>query len=212
MQKLNEIRNRAEAIKANLNQIENLKGGNMKVAVSSTGPGLDSQVDPRFGRCQYFIIIDPDTMEFESIENPNVMASGGAGISTAQMIVSKGVKVVLTGNSGPNAYQVLSQAGIQIITGVTGLVRDAIQDFKAVKLKANPQPSVAAHSGMGMGMGRGMGRGMKKGMMGMVPPQVDPSQSPSKEEEIVMLKNQVNVMKQQLDEILRRMDELEKKD
>jgi predicted Fe-Mo cluster-binding NifX family protein len=184
----------------------------MKIAVSSTGPGLDSQVDPRFGRCQYFIIIDPDTMEFESLENSNVMASGGAGISAAQMIAGKGVKIVLTGNCGPNAYQVFSQAGIQIITGVTGVVRDVIQNFKDRKLQATPQPSVAAHFGMGMGMGRGMGRGMKKGMMGMVPPQVDPYQSPSKEEEIVMLKNQVNVIKQQLDEILRRMDKLEKKD
>jgi predicted Fe-Mo cluster-binding NifX family protein len=187
-----------------------LKGGNMKLAVSSTGPGLDSQVDPRFGRCQYFIIIDPDTMEFESLENPNVMASGGAGISTAEMIAGKGVKVVLTGNCGPNAYQVLSQAGIQIITGVTGVVRDAIQNFKAGELRASPQPSVAAHFGTGMGMGRGMGRG--RGMTKMGPmPQVT-QVSLSREEEIAMLKNQAKELKQQLHEKLRRIDELEKKD
>jgi predicted Fe-Mo cluster-binding NifX family protein len=185
-----------------------LKGGNMKLAVSSTGPGLDSQVDPRFGRCQYFIIIDPDTMEFESLENPNVMASGGAGISTAQMIVDKGVKGVLTGNCGPNAYQVLSQAGIQIITGVTGVIRDAIQNFKTGKLQAAPQPSVAAHFGMGMGMGCGMGRGMKR--MGPIPQETVAPQS--REEEITMLRNQAKEMKQQLDEILCRIEELEKKD
>jgi len=182
----------------------------MKVAVSSTGPGLDSPVDPRFGRCKYFIIADSDTMEFESTENPNVMASGGAGISTAQMIASKGVKVVLTGNCGPNAYQVLSQAGIQIIIGVTGLVRDAIQDFKAGKLQSASQPSVTANFGMGMGMGRGMGRRMAR--MGPTPPQSTPAQPLSKEEKIDMLKNQAKAMKQQLDEILRRIDELEKKE
>jgi predicted Fe-Mo cluster-binding NifX family protein len=182
----------------------------MKLAVSSTGPGLDSQVDPRFGRCQYFIIIDPETMEFESLENSNVMASGGAGISTAQMIAGKGVKIVLTGNCGPNAYQVLSQAGIQIITGVTGAVRDAIQNFKDRKLQATPQPSVAAHFGMGMGMGRG--RGMGRGMMRMGPIPQETGAPQSREEEITMLKNQAKEMKQQLDEILRRVDELEKKD
>jgi predicted Fe-Mo cluster-binding NifX family protein len=182
----------------------------MKLAVSSTGPGLDSQVDPRFGRCQYFIIIDPDTMEFESLENPNIMASGGAGISTAQMIAGKGVKVVLTGNCGPNAYQVLSQAGIQIITGVTGVVRDAIQNFKAGKLRASPQPSVAAHFGTGIGMGRGMGRGRGMTRMGSMPQVTQVSLS--REEEIAMLKNQARELKQQLDEILRRIDELEKKD
>jgi len=181
----------------------------MKIAVSSTGPRLDSPVDPRFGRCKYFIIIDADTMEFEGLENPNVMSSGGAGISTAQMIAAKGVKVVITGNCGPNAYEVLFQAGIQLITGVTGLVRDAIQDFKAGKLQSTPQPSVAAHFGMGKGMGRGMGRGMAR--MGPMPPQSTQS-SLNKKGEIDVLKNQAKEMKQQLEEILRRIEELEKKD
>ena len=63
----------------------------MKIAVSATGPGLDAQVDPRFGRCQYFVVIDPDNMEFESIENSSARASGGAGISVAQTIAGKGV-------------------------------------------------------------------------------------------------------------------------
>jgi hypothetical protein len=122
------------------------------------------------------------------------------------MIAGKGVKVVLTGNCGPNAYQVLSQAGIQIITGVTGVVRDAIQNFKAGKLRASPQPSVAAHFGTGMGCG--MGRGMTR--MG---PMAQVTQVPlSREEEIAMLRNQAKELKQQLDEKLRRIDELEKKE
>ena len=62
----------------------------MRIAISATGPDLDDQVDPRFGRCQYFVIVDPDSMQFESVENSSAMASGGAGISAAQMIIGKG--------------------------------------------------------------------------------------------------------------------------
>ncbi|GAI98203.1 unnamed protein product, partial [marine sediment metagenome] len=94
----------------------------MKIAVSAIAPGLDAEVDPRFGRCQYFIIVDPETMQFEAIENSSAIASGGAGISAAQMIASKRVEAILTGNCGPNAYQVLSPAGIKVITGVSGKV------------------------------------------------------------------------------------------
>ena len=103
----------------------------MRIAISAAGPTLDADVDPRFGRCQYFIIADPETMEFEALENSSAMASGGAGISAAQMIVGKGVDAVLTGNCGPNAYQVLSAAGLQVITGVSGKVKDAIQGYKS---------------------------------------------------------------------------------
>ena len=144
----------------------------MKIAISSTGPTLDAEVDPRFGRCQYFIIADPETMEFEVIDNSSAMSSGGAGISAAQMIADKGVKAVLTGNCGPNAYQVLSSAGIQVITGVSGKAKDVIESYRAGKLQASPQANVPGHFGMGRGMGRGMGmgrggigRGMRGGMM-----------------------------------------------
>jgi len=121
----------------------------MKVAISANAPGLDAEVDPRFGRCQYFAIGDSDTMKFEFIENASMTAGGGAGISAAQGIVDKGVKAVLTGNCGPNAYQVLEAAGIQVITGVSGKVKQAAEDFQAGKLKAASQPSVKAHHGMG---------------------------------------------------------------
>jgi len=134
----------------------------MKIAISATGPSLNAEVDPRFGRCQYFIIADPDTMQFESIQNPNIMAAGGAGISTGQTIANSGVQVVLTGDCGPNAYKVLSAAGIQVITGVSGKIRDAIQDYKSGQFRAIPQPTVGTV--LGMGMGRGRGRGMGYGM------------------------------------------------
>ncbi len=157
----------------------------MRIAISASGSTLDAEVDPRFGRCQYFIIADPETMEFEAMDNSSAMAAGGAGISAAQMVAGKGVEAVLTGNCGPNSHQVLSSAGIQIITGVSGKVKDAIEGYRAGKFKASSQANVpdhfgtgggpgtgAAGSGMGggmgggMGMGRGMGRGMGGGMGG----------------------------------------------
>lgn len=134
----------------------------MKIAVSAMGTTLDAEIDPRFGRCQYFIIVDPETMQFQALENSGVMAGGGAGISTAQTIAGKGIEAVLTGNCGPNAYQVLSAAGIKVVTGVSGKVQDAIQDYRAGKLKASSQPNVAGHFGMGGGMGRGRGMGWRQ--------------------------------------------------
>ena len=181
----------------------------MKIALSATAPSLDAEVDPRFGRCQYFIIVDPQSMEFETLDNSSSMASGGAGISTAQMIAGKGVEMVLTGNCGPNAYQTLSAAGIQIITGVSGRIKDAIEAFKAGRFQSSAQPNVSDH--YGVGMGRGMGRGMGSGM-GMGPgimPQAAPP-AMSSEQEIETLKSQAQMLDQRLNEIQRRLEELEK--
>jgi len=133
----------------------------MKIAISAMGTTLDAEIDPRFGRCQYFIIVDPDTMKFEALENSGAMAGGGAGISTAQTIAGKGIEAVLTGNCGPNAYQVLEAASIKVVTGVSGKVQDAIQNYQSGKLKTSSQPNVAEHFGMGRGMGGGQGMGRR---------------------------------------------------
>ena len=79
----------------------------MKICITSEGNTLGSKVDCRFGRCQYFIIVDTETFEFEVIKNPNLESMGGAGIQSAQLVASKRVKAVLTGNVGPNAFQTL---------------------------------------------------------------------------------------------------------
>jgi predicted Fe-Mo cluster-binding NifX family protein len=129
----------------------------MRIAVSATAPELNADIDPRFGRCQYFVIVDTETMDLEGIENPSAAASGGAGISAAQMITDKGVEAVLTGNYGPNAYQVLAAAGVKVITGATGKVKDAVEGYKSGKYQSSSQPSTGAKSGMGGGMGRGRG-------------------------------------------------------
>ncbi|MDD5510064.1 MAG: NifB/NifX family molybdenum-iron cluster-binding protein [Dehalococcoidales bacterium] len=189
----------------------------MKIAISATAPNLDAEVEPRFGRCPYFIIVDPDTMQFEAVENSSAMASGGAGIASGQMIAGKGVSAVLTGNCGPNAYQVLSAAGITIITGVSGKVRDAVSAYKAGQLQNTSQPTVAAHFGMragsGPGQGGGMGRGKGMGMRttdsfhGEAPaaPTADP------EEELKALKEKLQSLSEQLSGIQRSIDELERK-
>jgi predicted Fe-Mo cluster-binding NifX family protein/ferredoxin len=161
----------------------------MKIAVTSTGPTLDDNVEARFGRCPYFLIIDTDSMQYEAIENPNIALGGGAGIQSAQLMSEKGVTTVLTGNCGPNAFNVFGQAGIQVIVGVNGLVRNAVEQFKKEAFSSASQPNVASHfgvntppadltptgqptigplgqgggMGLGMGGGRGMGRGMGRG-------------------------------------------------
>ena len=133
----------------------------MKIAITSTAPNLDADIDPRFGRCQYFIIVDPDTMDFETLENSGAAAGGGAGIATAQNLTGKGIEAVITGNCGPNAYGALEAAGIRVVTGESGKVRDAVQRYKSGKLKVSSKPNVAPHFGSGgggMGRGRGMGK------------------------------------------------------
>ena len=112
----------------------------MKVAVSASGPDLESAVDPRFGRCQYLTIVDTDSMDFESTPNPAISAPGGAGIQAAQFVVQKGAKAVLTGRCGPNAYQVFQSSGVDVITGVSGTVREAVERFKRGEHPPGPQP------------------------------------------------------------------------
>ena len=142
----------------------------MKIAVTSTGPTLDDMIEARFGRCAYFLIVDLDTMEFEAFQNPNIALGGGAGIQSAQLMAEKGVSTVLTGNCGPNAFQTFGAANIQVITGVSGRVRQAVEQYKSGALSNTTTPNVQSHFGMGtgggMGTGRGMGMGGGRGMGG----------------------------------------------
>lgn len=163
----------------------------MKIVVTATQPSLDAAVDPRFGRCPYFLIVETDDLAFEAVENPNVALGGGAGIQSAQLMNEKGVRFVLTGNCGPNAHRTLSAAGVQVIVGCSGVARDVVEKFTAGQLHAANEPNVASHFGTGspnadgqaaparqfpatgaaqeppvggMGMGRGgQGQGMGRG-------------------------------------------------
>ncbi len=120
----------------------------MKICVTAQAGTLESQVDPRFGRCAFFIIVDPDTKEFEAVNNSQTVAAGGAGIQSGQLMAQKGVTAVLTGNIGPNASQVLQAAGIQTFTGVSGTVEEAVENFKKGVFKSAKGPTVGPHFGM----------------------------------------------------------------
>jgi predicted Fe-Mo cluster-binding NifX family protein len=129
----------------------------MKIAISATGKDLDSQIDPRFGRCQYFIFLDPETMEFEAAENQGSAAMGGAGVQAAQLVAQKGVNALITGNLGPNAASALSASRIKVYLVPGGTVKEVAEAYKSGTLKEVSGSTVPSH--FGMGGGRGMGRG-----------------------------------------------------
>ncbi|TFG29404.1 dinitrogenase iron-molybdenum cofactor biosynthesis protein [Candidatus Thorarchaeota archaeon] len=140
-----------------------------KICITSTGPTLESAVDPRFGRCAYFIIADTETYAFEAVSNSAAMASGGAGIQSAQIVASTGVEAVLTGSVGPNAFPALENAGIKILVGISGTVKSAIESYSSGSLEKLESPGPAnvgkgqGGTGRGMGMGYGSGSGMGRG-------------------------------------------------
>ncbi|MEJ2702507.1 MAG: NifB/NifX family molybdenum-iron cluster-binding protein [Sedimentisphaerales bacterium] len=121
----------------------------MKIAVTSTGEALDSQVDPRFGRASCFIIVETETMEHSVVENTSIATAGGAGISSAKAVADTGAEAVLTGNCGPNAQRTLDAAGIRLYTDVTGTVAEAVERFKSGALTVANGPNVQTHFGMG---------------------------------------------------------------
>jgi predicted Fe-Mo cluster-binding NifX family protein len=120
----------------------------MKIAISSRGNALESEVDPRFGRCQFFIVYDDGSGDFEALNNSAQSAAGGAGIRAAQTVIQNGANVVLTGNVGPNAFQALEAGGVSVFTGANGTVREAVEQYKAGELSSSENPSVKSHFGM----------------------------------------------------------------
>ena len=120
----------------------------MKVIITAMGNNLDAQVDPRFGRCKFFITVDIDTMEYDVINNENQSAMGGAGVQSAQIVANKGVDAVITGTVGPNAFQTLSAAGLKIYIGAQGSIKEVIEKFKKGELKESATSTVGSHFGM----------------------------------------------------------------
>ena len=191
----------------------------MKIAVSSSGKDLNSQVDPRFGRCAYFVIVDTNDMSFEAFDNESIALGGGAGIQASQFVASKGAKAIITGNVGPNAVQTLSAAGVETFVGQSGTVREAIDRYTKGEINSTSTPNVADHygmgsgagmgRGMGMGGGRGMGRGMSTSTWGGSSQPTPPALS--KEDELKGLKDQANEMRKQIEGIEAGINALEKK-
>jgi predicted Fe-Mo cluster-binding NifX family protein len=123
----------------------------VKIAITSQGDNLEASVDPRFGRCAYFIIIDPETEEFEAVLNSSADAMGGAGPQAAQTIADEGAEEVITGNVGPNAFQTLRAANIKIYQVASGTVKETLAKYKKGELKGLSNSSVPGHFGLNRG-------------------------------------------------------------
>ena len=155
----------------------------MKVAISAYGQDLDADINPRFGRCDFLLIVDTDTMAYESFANESMNLTGGAGIQTASFVISKGVQAILTGSCGPNAMEVFNSAGVAVYPGQAGTVFQAVTRLKNDELINVTQATAEEKSGMNPGtvpqrpmtdpnsqtpgMGTGTGRGMGGGGRGM---------------------------------------------
>jgi predicted Fe-Mo cluster-binding NifX family protein len=142
----------------------------MKIAISSSGPSPDDQLDLRFGRCRYFILADSESDSFESLDNEAAASMGGAGLQAAQTLVDAGVKAVITGNIGSNAINVLEDAGITAYHCGPGPVRSTLKKNKDGRLNETsgykvsaPSESGGFRSGGGMGAGRGWGGRKSRG-------------------------------------------------
>ena len=140
----------------------------MKIAVSAAGKDLEATVDTRFGRCPYFIIVETEGTTIkghEIIENTGAQSMRGAGIAAAQLVANKGVQALISGNIGPNAFNVLSQTGIKIFTCLFGIsVKESIRKYLKGELKetsatVDPGFGFGRGGGHGMGSGGGFGRG-----------------------------------------------------
>lgn len=198
----------------------------MRIAISSTGPHLDARLSPVFGRCPVIIFVDTEATgehsltAFDAVPNPATTASGGAGIRAAQFVVEQGAEAVISGNLGPNAFQVLQAAGVAIYTADRGTVQQAVEAFQAGTLSQVSEATAAAHAGMGWGrrgsLGLGRGQSFVQAAEGEISPQAleatastleAPAESP--QEDIAALKEQVQKLSQQLNDLLDRLEQLQ---
>jgi predicted Fe-Mo cluster-binding NifX family protein len=188
----------------------------MNIAVSSIGKNMDSQLDPRFGRCAYYLVVDSDDMSVEVYPNESVAIKGGAGIQAAQFLASKEVQVVITGNCGPNAVQTLSAAGIELVAGARGTVNDVVKKYVNGNLRSTNEPTVESHFGMEAGTGPGRGMGGRMGMGRSFNPtgnrgiEYKGEGKISGNQELEKLKEQAERLNQQMKDILTRINNLEK--
>lgn len=174
----------------------------MRIAVSSQGETLDAPASPVFGRCPTYLFVDPETMAFEVVPNPAMSQGGGAGIQAAQFVVNQGAAAVLSGNLGPNAFDVLQAAGVPGYLVSDGTVRQAVEAYKAGQLQPMAGPNVRAHAGM-----RGGGGGMGRRYQAPAPrPGVD------KEKELAELRETLKGLRQQLATTMEKIEALEKED
>jgi len=119
----------------------------MKIAISSTGKDLESNVDSRFGRASGFIIYDLNDDSFEFVDNvQNLESAQGAGIQAAQTIINQpDVASMITGHCGPKAFKLLSMANIKIFTGANCNIKEAVDKYKNNELEESKEADVEGH-------------------------------------------------------------------
>lgn len=118
----------------------------MLIAVTAKSADPNSEIEPRFGRAPYFQIIDTESDEVKVVENTrNVNAMQGAGIQAAESLANNKADVLLTGHCGPKAFHTLNAAGIKIVIGVDGTVKEAIERFKNNEYEYTTSPDVESH-------------------------------------------------------------------
>lgn len=122
----------------------------MKIIITAISPSIDSNVDPRFGRGANFVVVDPDTLSWQAHANPGVEASGGAGTRAAQFAANQHASAIISGDFGPNAFEALQAAGIDMyLFGTSSTVKEAIDRFKAGELTRVGAPTGSGHHGRG---------------------------------------------------------------
>jgi predicted Fe-Mo cluster-binding NifX family protein len=172
----------------------------MKIVVTANSAGLDVPTGPIFGRCQMFVFVDTETLEWEAVENPAISAAGGAGIQAAQFVVERGAQAVVSANVGPNAFDVFQAADVPVhLIESGGTVRQAVEAHKTGQLSAAAGASAQAHAGMRRGGGLGRHR-----------TPVSPAAADSREKEIAELKDMAGTLRKQLADVVERLDKLEK--
>ncbi|MDH7486159.1 MAG: NifB/NifX family molybdenum-iron cluster-binding protein [Anaerolineae bacterium] len=181
----------------------------MRIVVTSNGRDLDAPASPVFGRCPLFLFVDTETMQCRAVDNPALSAAGGAGIQAAQFIIEQGAQAVLTGNVGPNAFNVFQAANVPVYLIGEGTVREAVEAYKAGRLPSTADANVQAHAGTGRGMGRGRGWGMTPSASPPSPaaPPVPPG---ARGQEIAELRQTAGELRQQLARVMERLEKLEK--
>jgi predicted Fe-Mo cluster-binding NifX family protein len=123
-----------------------LKGVTMKIAITSTGQTLESEVDQRFGRAKLFLIVDAETSEAKAVDNQqNLGAPQGAGIQAAKTIIDQGAEVLITGHCGPNAFKALQAAGVKVVVDAQGAVGQMVEKFKKGELEFAQSSDVPGH-------------------------------------------------------------------
>jgi len=118
----------------------------MKIAITATGKDMSSNVDPRFGRAKYFIVVDTDTNEAVAHDNTqNLNAAQGAGIQAGETVARLGAAAVISGNVGPKAFRALHAAGIKVFLCEGATAAEAVRRFKGGELKEIEAANVEGH-------------------------------------------------------------------